>query len=119
MRYQEFSILLRIDIWLTLDFFRRFPRSLPMVILDYLERLYLAGFVLLQAFISAFPFIVAKLTKTPSDELTREGGNPVTSDSKNTMEFLPLMLTSVYCAIGITWAFLRLSYIYMKPPSRS
>lgn len=90
-----------------------------MVILDYLERLYLAGFVLLQAFISAFPFIVAKLTKTPSDELTREGGNPVTSDSKNTMEFLPLMLTSVYCAIGITWAFLRLSYIYMKPPSRS
>ena len=30
------------------------------------------------------------------------------------LEFLPLMLTSVYCAVGLVWAFLRLSFIYLR-----
>lgn len=29
------------------------------------------------------------------------------------MEFLPLMLTSMYCSLGIIWAWLRLSWAYM------
>lgn len=28
-------------------------------------------------------------------------------------EFLPLMLTSLYCAVGIVWAWLRLSWAYL------
>ena len=27
------------------------------------------------------------------------------------MQFLPLMLTSVYCAVGVIWAFLRLAAV--------
>ena len=30
------------------------------------------------------------------------------------MEFLPLMATSVYCAVGLVWAFMRLSLIYLR-----
>ena len=30
------------------------------------------------------------------------------------MEFFPLMLTSLYCALGIVWAWLRLSWVYLK-----
>jgi hypothetical protein len=30
------------------------------------------------------------------------------------MEFLPLMLISLYCAVGIVWAWLRLSYAYLR-----
>lgn len=35
------------------------------------------------------------------------------SPAGGAMEFLPLMMTSVYCALGITWAFLRLSFLYL------
>ncbi|KAH8118583.1 glycosyltransferase family 57 protein [Phellopilus nigrolimitatus] len=93
-----------------------FPRSLPMVILDHVERLYLAGFVFLQLFVSFFPLLIGRFspkiqTNPPVDSSSTQ--------SASTMEFLPLMLTSVYCAIGLTWAFLRLSYIYLKPSSRN
>ncbi|KAF7352884.1 Alpha-1,3-glucosyltransferase [Mycena venus] len=30
------------------------------------------------------------------------------------MEFLPLMLTSVYCAIGLVWGFCRLMFVYLN-----
>jgi alpha-1,3-glucosyltransferase len=30
------------------------------------------------------------------------------------MEFLPLMLTSVYCAVGLVWGFCRLMFVYLK-----
>jgi hypothetical protein len=30
------------------------------------------------------------------------------------MEFLPLMLTSVYCAVGLGWAFMRMGYLYVR-----
>jgi len=29
------------------------------------------------------------------------------------MEFLPLMATSVYCAVGIVWSWLRLSWGFL------
>ncbi|KAI5119891.1 hypothetical protein M0805_003695 [Coniferiporia weirii] len=89
-----------------------FPRSLPMVILDYLERLYLLGFVLLQAFVSLFPLFAKRLSSrsTSTDSIPPSGS----AADDGTMDFLPLMITSVYCAVGLTWAFLRLSFIYLR-----
>jgi len=28
-------------------------------------------------------------------------------------EFVPLMLTSLYCALGLIWAYLRLGFLYI------
>ncbi|PCH41268.1 glycosyltransferase family 57 protein [Wolfiporia cocos MD-104 SS10] len=70
-----------------------FPRSLPFVIIDSVEKLYLAGFPLLQLFVTLFP---------------------IATQHSASMEFLPLLLTSVYCAVGLVWAFARLSVIYLK-----
>ncbi|KAJ8586201.1 glucosyltransferase [Rhizopogon salebrosus TDB-379] len=69
-----------------------FPLSLPWVLLESFENAYLCGFALLQVFVTLFPLIT--------------GGNPDT-------EFLPLMTTSVYCAVGLVWAFIRLSTLYI------
>ena len=96
---------------------------MPWVILDGLERLYIAGFVLLQAFVTLFPL----LTRSPATGATSEiipecleGGECPQNDPAEAgsaaLEFLPLMLTSVYCAIGLVWAFVRLSVIYLRQP---
>jgi alpha-1,3-glucosyltransferase len=69
----------------------RFPRSPAFVILDTLERLYIAGFVPLHLVVTILPYVLG-----PSKE------------------FLPLLLTSVYCAVGLVWAFIRLSVIYLR-----
>lgn len=71
----------------------RFPTTLPRVILEQLEYAYLLGFAPLLAFVLAFPLAF--------------GGNPQ-------VEFLPLMITSVYCALGLVWAFIRLGTIYLR-----
>ncbi|KAF9646765.1 glucosyltransferase [Thelephora ganbajun] len=73
-----------------------FPRSLAFVVLDTLERLYIAGFVPLHLVVTIFPYVFG-----PSKE------------------FLPLLLTSVYCAVGLVWAFIRLSVIYLRSPNLS
>jgi alpha-1,3-glucosyltransferase len=73
--------------------FVRFPTTLPFVILEQLENAYLLGFAPLLAFTLAFPLFF--------------GGNPQ-------VEFLPLMMTSVYCALGLVWAFIRLGTIYLR-----
>ncbi|KAG5648694.1 hypothetical protein DXG03_000040 [Asterophora parasitica] len=78
-----------------------FPKSLPYVILDGLEKIYLAGFPLLLAFVSLFPALVDRQRSSAEGSRLAE------------MEFLPLMLTSVYCAIGLNWGFLRLMFIYL------
>jgi len=70
-----------------------FPTTLPFVILEQLENAYLLGFAPLLAFTLAFPLFF--------------GGNPQ-------VEFLPLMMTSVYCALGLVWAFIRLGTIYLR-----
>ncbi|KAH7887844.1 glycosyltransferase family 57 protein, partial [Phlebopus sp. FC_14] len=70
-----------------------FPSSFTQVLLEHLENIYLNGFVLLQAFVLLFPV------------LTRD---------KPDVEFLPLLMTSVYCATGLMWAFMRLSVIYLR-----
>ena len=71
----------------------RFPTTLPCVILEQLENAYLLGFAPLLGFTLAFPLFF---------------------DGNSQVEFLPLMMTSVYCALGLVWAFIRLSTIYLR-----
>ncbi|KAI6047285.1 glycosyltransferase family 57 protein [Pisolithus marmoratus] len=72
-----------------------FPASWPLVLLDQLEYAYVVGFLPLQLFSIMFPMVA--------------GANP-------DIQFLPLMTTSVYCAIGLVWAFTRLSLLYFSHP---
>ena len=69
--------------------------------LDAVERLYLIGFPLLQVVVTLLPL------------LTFRRANGEESEGRPALEFLPLMLTSVYCAIGLVWAFVRLSVMYL------
>lgn len=109
---------------------RRAPRPTPSwigEIVHRLEGLYIYGFIALQVAVTAFtallawqsvnatapPEIPTNLT-SPGNVLEATTSAPLPTSSLSQMEFLPLMLTSVYCAIGITWAFLRLSWLYIK-----
>jgi len=74
-----------------------FPRTLPFVLMDTLERIYLYGFAALHLGVSMFSLVGGRKAKS--------------------MEFLPLMLTSIYCALGLVWAFVRLSVLYLKQKS--
>jgi len=67
------------------------PSTLSSVILDHLERAYLLGFGLLQLIVTL-----------------------LNARAQQSLEFLPLLLTSVYCSVGLSWAFIRLSYLYIK-----
>ncbi|KAI0069121.1 glucosyltransferase [Artomyces pyxidatus] len=75
-----------------------FPRSLQAVIVGWAENLYLAGFIGLQLFVTVFPILTR--------ELAGDG-------AEKSWEFLPLMLTSLYCAVGLVWAYLRLAALYL------
>lgn len=118
-------------LWATLIFVplnRRlyeFPRSLPSVIMDLLEKLYLAGFLLLQVLVMALPALEAWITgarqatgatKCIAGEFSCPEPDPahITKSEASNLAFLPLMMTSVYCAVGLVWAFLRLSFIYLR-----
>lgn len=89
----------------------RYPKSLVFVIMDMMEKLYLAGFPFLLAFVSLFPAYMNRgnTNGTTVGSETGEGG--VVGSA---MEFLPLMVTSVYCALGIVWGYLRLLFIYLN-----
>jgi alpha-1,3-glucosyltransferase len=105
-----------------------------------LERLYLLGFVLVQLYVGfiheyvfpplmefpigpggeATPFtsgiielagaVASNQSSTIIESVVKEMSQTA---MEGTMEFLPLMLISVYCAIGISWSWLRLSWIYL------
>ena len=77
--------------------------------IDFLERLYLACFPLLQIFVMLFPL----LTKGSLSVDDTSGRGDGTASGTSALEFLPLMATSVYCAVGLVWAFVRLSVIYL------
>lgn len=79
-----------------------FPTTPIGVVIDFLERGYLYGFVLLQAFTSLYPVVAARSSATAN------------GDSLARLEFLPLMITSVYCALGVIWAFVKLSVLYLR-----
>ena len=82
--------------------------------MDLLERIYLTGFPLLLAFTSIFPLLNRGSVQLVEVCAMDEGVNcPNATGSGVVMEFLPLMLTSVYCSIGLIWSFLRLGFIYL------
>ncbi|PWZ01402.1 hypothetical protein BCV70DRAFT_198832 [Testicularia cyperi] len=41
-------------------------------------------------------------------------GSPTSPSSSSSMEFLPLMMVSVYCSIGVVWAWIRASALYLS-----
>jgi len=73
-----------------------FPRSLPAVIVGLMETTYLWGFLLLEAAVTFCPMLAKVFTQNPER-----------------WEFVPLMLTSLYCAVGLIWAYVRLSFLYI------
>ena len=79
------------------------------MVIDFLERAYLACFPLLQVFITVFPLLTKR--SAPVDATADHSDGAETGASA--LEFLPLMVTSVYCAVGLVWAFVRLSVIYL------
>ncbi|KAF8165457.1 glucosyltransferase [Crassisporium funariophilum] len=104
-----------------------YPKSLSYVIMDFFEKLYLAGFTVLLLFVSVFPLLqhrsgesIRTDTCVPSDAFScakPEASQAQFSAGPSTMEFLPLMVTSVYCSIGLVWSFMRLGFIYLHEES--
>lgn len=98
---------------------------MPGVILNTVEMAYLAGFALLQIFVIFFPIIARTIlsgsaSSTPNNTYTPviEGGGAVAvdvemEDAAAKWEFVPLMATSIYCAVGLVWAYARLAYLYV------
>jgi len=96
-----------------------FPTSLPFVVVDTLEKLYLGGFALLQVFVTLFPLLTWSSGRAHADSvsgssISSASATGLTVEASAGMEFLPLMMTSVYCAVGLVWAFMRLSVIYLR-----
>ncbi|KAG8722492.1 glycosyl transferase [Ceratobasidium sp. 394] len=110
-----------------------FPTTFSAVLVDRLEVLYLLGLPFIQVIVmllGAWPTIKASsqvadasvdiqaasmLAPSPQNSTippTEIQGTRGQSGSG--MEFLPLMLTSVYCAIGLGWAFARMGYLYIR-----
>lgn len=96
------------------------------MILDALEKIYLAGFPFLLSFITFFPLYIDRRRSAALDTCISTGGGPLCSTDAQAapsgagvaaMEFLPLMLTSVYCAVGLVWGFLRLMFVYLHEES--
>ena len=94
--------------------------------MDALGKVYLAGFPLLLVFVSAFPLFqrqpsvnsasTAKGMCVATDPLNlscTEAQHGTNATAVSAMEFLPLMTTSIYCAVGLVWSFLRLGFIYL------
>ncbi|GAA5961119.1 hypothetical protein JCM3765_001233 [Sporobolomyces pararoseus] len=119
-------------LWFTLVFpqlrrvvYRPLPNFFSMLF-NKLEAIYLGGFLLLQLYVSLLhPMLFPATPISPAPSIIQCDSSisnctlpsPATSaeilPESSMMEFLPLMITSVYCAIGITWSWLRLSWGYL------
>ncbi|TKA58053.1 hypothetical protein B0A53_00455 [Rhodotorula sp. CCFEE 5036] len=109
--------------------YRPLPNLLSLLV-DKAETAYLYGFVALQLYTSIghgllFPttdaaMAVPALVSCASGVLSANGTcidaaavSQAKTVSEASMEFLPLMLTSVYCSAGIIWSWLRLSWGFL------
>lgn len=104
-----------------------YPKSMSYVIMDALEKLYLAGFPILLIFVTAFPLLQGGVTAHPDISASAaicisseafscpesENWSAQSSRGVSALQFLPLMVTSIYCAFGLVWSFLRLGFIYL------
>lgn len=89
---------------------RPVPTSLTLLV-EYAERLYLVALPLvLFLTMAVLPWYFRVPNYIDAAILASE---KETEMDRPSMEFLPLMLTSVYCAIGILWAWIQLSYLYV------
>ncbi|CAH7686804.1 glycosyl transferase [Phakopsora pachyrhizi] len=75
------------------------------LLIIYLEKVYLIGFVFLQLYQSVVHSMIFK----SNEKLVSDDGKRIDS-----MEFLPLMMISVYCGLGIIWSYLRLLKAYLN-----
>jgi alpha-1,3-glucosyltransferase len=89
------------------------------VVIDRLEMLYLAGFPVLHLLVTTLPLLSSNATveAVPADMSDHLDNVTMTTSAvavnSNSMEFLPLLLTSVYCAVGLVWAYVRIGAIYV------
>ncbi|KAF8974193.1 glucosyltransferase [Flammula alnicola] len=104
-----------------------YPKSIAYVIMDTLEKLYLSGFPLLLLFVSAFPLLQGQSSVSSASTTVEScvsvdafscpepqlGAIAQSGTGASAMQFLPLMATSIYCAIGLVWSFMRLGFIYL------
>ncbi|GAA6048612.1 hypothetical protein JCM3770_002056 [Rhodotorula araucariae] len=104
--------------------YRPLPGLLSMLV-DKAEALYLIGFFALQLYTSLLHSLLFPSAPVPAAASgvitcaasavangTCTGASPAGA-SEASMEFLPLMLTSVYCAVGIVWSWVRLSWGFL------
>ncbi|KDR83864.1 hypothetical protein GALMADRAFT_236321 [Galerina marginata CBS 339.88] len=99
-----------------------YPKSLSYVIMDTLEKVYLAGFPFLLVFVSVFP--LSRKVSTPAANCVATDGFSCPESqldmgtTASVLEFLPLMITSIYCAVGLVWSFMRLGFIYLQEETK-
>ncbi|GAA5871553.1 hypothetical protein JCM8547_001370 [Rhodosporidiobolus lusitaniae] len=100
--------------------------NLFTILISYLETLYLYSFVVLQIYTSLLHPLLFPSHPTSSSvpsiiHCDASSGSCIPPSasvqaqetSESSMEFLPLMMTSVYCAVGITWSWVRLSWEFL------
>jgi alpha-1,3-glucosyltransferase len=95
-----------------------YPKSIVYAIIDSLEKVYLAGFPLLLLFVSMFPYLQTQSESAvnaciSSDTFVCSDPQFKSGPKSSVLEFLPLMATSIYCALGLVWSFMRLGFIYL------
>jgi alpha-1,3-glucosyltransferase len=82
-------------------------------VLDYAEKIYLWGFVALESFVLLSAAITQRQARGVCGDKVEDASGCESSGRLTNYEFLPLMVTSVYCGIGLCWSFVRLSFLYL------
>lgn len=93
--------------------------TLTSLLIDYAERAYVAGFLVLQLYVGVLHDLIFSPAQqhwywTTGAQAILKNGTIAAASGGGGMEFLPLMLTSLYCSVGIIWAWVRLSLSYLS-----